>query len=606
MFIRSSSQKDRKSNNVYTTYRLVEGYRNSQGKVRQETLLNLGTHFSIPKSQWKLLANRIEELLCEQSSLLSLEPLLEKEAQRIVKLIAHKYAEIQARQRKAQLPQSSTDYQLLDVNSLQHQEVRHIGAEHVGYHAALQLHLEEALSSVGFNQKKTHLALASIIGRLVHPGSELSTHRYLQRQSSLDELIGTDFSSLSLKNFYSIADELLKHKEAIETALYRREKDLFQLEEVVTLYDITNTYFEGRACANTKARYGRSKEKRSDCPLVSLGLVIDSSGFPKKSEIFPGNVSEPGTLESMLKTLDATVNATVVMDAGFASEENIRWLKENQYTYIVVSRKRSLCIPEDPEAILVKESSSNKVSATLVNNDDTKELELYCHSEAKQAKTMEMHSKSEARFEDELQKLVHGLSKQKGVKKYDKINERIGRLKERYKRVAKHYFIDITPSDDKQKVFSITWKKTESSDQLAGFYCLRTNRTDLDEKTFWNIYTMLTEVEAAFRSLKTELGFRPVFHQKEARVDGHLFISLLAYHLLHTIRYQLKANHISTSWQGIRELLSTQMRITTTMMREDGKKLSIRKTALPTPEQLEIYTALGIDTTPGEAEKSIF
>ena len=281
MFIRSSSQKDRKSNNVYTTYRLVEGYRNSQGKVRQETLLNLGTHFSIPKSQWKLLANRIEELLCEQSSLLSLEPLLEKEAQRIAKLIAHKYAEIQARQRKAQLPQSSTDYQLLDVNSLQHQEVRHIGAEHVGYHAALQLHLEEVLSSVGLNQKKIHLALASIIGRLVHPGSELSTHRYLQRQSSLDELIGTDFSSLSLKNFYSIADELLKHKEAIETALYRREKDLFQLEEVVTLYDITNTYFEGRACANTKARYGRSKEKRSDCPLVSLGLVIDSSGFPK-------------------------------------------------------------------------------------------------------------------------------------------------------------------------------------------------------------------------------------------------------------------------------------------------------------------------------------
>ena len=117
---------------------------------------------------------------------------------------------------------------------------------------------------------------------------------------------------------------------------------------------------------------------------------------------------------------------------------------------------------------------------------------------------------------------------------------------------------------------------------------------------------MLTEVEAAFRSLKTELGFRPVFHQKEARVDGHLFISVLAYHLLHTIRYQLKANHISTSWQGIRELLSTQMRITTTMMCEDGKKLSIRKTALPTPEQLEIYTALGIDTTPGEAEKSIF
>ena len=272
----------------------------------------------------------------------------------------------------------------------------------------------------------------------------------------------------------------------------------------------------------------------------------------------------------------------------------------------MVSRKSSLSLPEDAQTILVKDAPHNKVSATLLKNEDTEELELYCHSEAKQAKTIAMHSKSEARFEDELQKLANGLTKKRGTKKYDKINERIGRLKERYKRVAKHYSIDIASDDEKQKVLSITWKKIELSNQSAGLYCLRTNRTDLDEKTFWGIYTMLTEVEAAFRSLKTELGFRPVFHQKEARVDAHLFISVLAYHLLHTIRYQLKANHIFTSWQGVRDLLSTQMRITTTMIREDGKKLSIRKTTLPTPEQLAIYTALGVDPTPGETEKSIF
>lgn len=603
MFIRTSSQKDRKTNKTYTTHRLVEGYRTADGKVRQETLLNLGTHFSIPKSQWKLLADRIEELLCEQGSLLSIEPALEKEAQRIAKLIAHKYSAIQARQEKAP---ASTDYHSLDVASLQHQEVRHVGAEHVGYHAALQLQLDDIIRSVGLNQKKTHLALASIIGRLVHPGSELNTHRYLKDQSSLDELIGTDFSNLSLKNFYNVADELLKHKDNIESALYCREKDLFHLDEVVTLYDITNTYFEGRACSNNKAHYGRSKEKRSDCPLVSLGLVLDGSGFPKKSDVFPGNISEPGTLESMLQSLGAVTSATVVMDAGFASEENIRWLKDKRYTYIVVSRKRSLHVPEDAQAVLVKDNPNNTVSATLVKNDDAGELELYCHSQAKQAKTIAMRSKSEARFEDALQKLVNGLSKKRGTKKYDKINERVGRLKERYKRVANRYSIEIVPDDDKQQVLNITWRKIKSSDSSAGLYCLRTNRMDLDEKAVWNIYTMLTEVEAAFRSLKTELGFRPVFHQKEARVDAHLFISVLAYHLLHTIRYQLKANHIFTGWQSIRDLLSTQMRITTTMMREDGKKLSIRKTTLPTPEQLSIYKALGVNSTPGETERSIF
>ena len=308
----------------------------------------------------------------------------------------------------------------------------------------------------------------------------------------------------------------------------------------------------------------------------------------------------------MLQSLGAAASATVVMDAGFASEENIRWLKDKRYTYIVVSRKRSLHVPEDAQAVLVKDNPNNTVSATLVKNDDAGELELYCHSQAKQAKTIAMRSKSEARFEDALQKLVNGLSKKRGTKKYNKINERVGRLKERYKRVANRYSIEIVPDDDKQQVLNITWRKIKSSDSSAGLYCLRTNRMDLDEKAVWNIYTMLTEVEAAFRSLKTELGFRPVFHQKEARVDAHLFISVLAYHLLHTIRYQLKANHIFTGWQSIRDLLSTQMRITTTMMREDGKKLSIRKTTLPTPEQLSIYKALEVNSTPGETERSIF
>ena len=272
----------------------------------------------------------------------------------------------------------------------------------------------------------------------------------------------------------------------------------------------------------------------------------------------------------------------------------------------MVSRKRSLHVPEDAQAVLVKDNPNNTVSATLVKNDDAGELELYCHSQAKQAKTIAMRSKSEDRFEDALQKLVNGLSKKRGTKKYEKINERVGRLKERYKRVANRYSIEIVPDDDKQQVLNITWRKIKSSDSSAGLYCLRTNRMDLDEKAVWNIYTMLTEVEAAFRSLKTELGFRPVFHQKEARVDAHLFISVLAYHLLHTIRYQLKANHIFTGWQSIRDLLSTQMRITTTMMREDGKKLSIRKTTLPTPEQLSIYKALEVNSTPGETERSIF
>ena len=601
MFIRKCERKNKKTQKAYTTYRLVDGYRNAQGKVRQELILNLGANFSVPQEQWKLLTDRIEELLSGQGSLLALSIDLEKEAQRITKIVRHKYADIQAmRTQSATTTPEEPDYQCVDINSIEHTDVRHTGAEALGVHAAKQLELESLLKQLGFNQKKCNLALASIIGRLVSPGSELSTHRYLTDQSALDELLGTNFSDLSRKNFYRIADDLLKHKTAIEEALFNRETTLFSLDQIVMLYDITNTYFEGRASHNIKAQYGRSKEKRSDCPLVSMGLVLDSSGFPQKSAILPGNVSEPKTAQTMLHNLNAKTNATVVMDAGFASEENIQWLQENNYHYIVVSRKAAPALPDDAENILVKESKNNQVKATIIRNKDEQEVLLYCHSQAKEAKSRAMLTKSELRFESELQKLASGLVKKTTTKKVDKINERIGRLKERYKRIASCYQIEVVA--DNGKAIDIKWQKKTKDDRL-GVYCLRSNRLDLDEKSLWQLYTTLTEVEASFRSLKTELGFRPVYHQKESRVDAHLFISLLAYHLLHTIRYQLKQHDINHSWQTLRQLFDTQLRLTSTMTIQGGKKLSLRKTTKATPDQLQIYKALSIHSEPGKIEK---
>ena len=501
-----------------------------------------------------------------------------------------------------------TDYQTVDLNSIEHQHIRKIGGEHVGYHAAIQLELDKVLSDCGFNQKQIHLALGSIISRLVHPGSELNTHRYLTEHSALDELMGIEFSNLPLQNLYQISDKLWKSKAAIEEKLYQREKDLFSLEDVVTLFDITNTYFEGRCLSNPKARHGRSKEKRGDCPLVALGMVLDSSGFPKKSEIFPGNVSEPKTLKDMLGTLGANKKVTVVMDAGIATEENIEWLKASGYHYIVVSRKRNLVMPENQETTLFKEEINNIVQVSLVKNEETQELELYCHSQAKEAKSKQMVSKAISRFEMELQKLADGLNKKSGTKKSEKILQRLGRLKEKHKKVA-HLYEVTTKMDEKNKnVLEITWQKNDEAldKKQSGIYCLRTNKTDLDEETFWNIYTMLTELEAAFRSLKSELGFRPVYHQKEERVDGHLFISVIAYHLLHTIRYQLKMHGIHESWETLREILDTQCRITTTLQLKSGKAVKIRKTSSPDTNQLAIYQALGINTHPGNTEKAYF
>ena len=293
------------------------------------------------------------------------------------------------------------------------------------------------------------------------------------------------------------------------------------------------------------------------------------------------------------------------MDAGFATEENISWLKEQGYQYIVVSRKKHSDIPEDANKVIVKEDKNNIVHARMVENKKTSELELYCHSSAKEAKSKKMIDEVSARYEEELQKLSDGLAKKGCTKKYDKVMEKIGRLKEKYKKVNKYYDIAINADEDNILAESITWKQRTDAinTESYGVYCLRTNVKDLDEKTFWNIYTMLTDLESAFRSLKSELGMRPVYHQKENRVDGHIFISILAYHLLHTIRYQLKQKGIHASWQTIRQVLQTHCRITTTLQLEENKSVTIRKTCSADSNQAIIYEALGIALNPGNTEK---
>jgi transposase len=375
--------------------------------------------------------------------------------------------------------------------------------------------------------------------------------------------------------------------------------------------------------------------------------VLDASGFPKKSRIFPGNVSEPATLKEMIDSLsgnddasqtdnEVTINhhdlpdhitlkttidqnlqtkpqttptpisqITIVMDAGIATENNIAYLKEHNYRYIVVSRNHNLTMP-DSKTIIVKEDPGNEVTAALVVNDQTDEVELYCHSQAKEAKASEILTKITQRYETELNKLHLGLTKPKATKQYDKILTKLGRLAEKYKTVHMLYNIAVIANQDKKDVIAIKYSRKENllHKKESGIYCLRSNRKDLDAKTLWETYTMLTDLEAAFRSLKSELGFRPVYHQKEARVDGHLFISILAYHLLHTIRYQLKQHDIHHSWESLRRILNRQFRVTSNLQLADGRSVNIRKTSAPNADQLAIYRALGISSMPGKVVKT--
>jgi transposase len=211
-------------------------------------------------------------------------------------------------------------------------------------------------------------------------------------------------------------------------------------------------------------------------------------------------------------------------------------------------------------------------------------------------------------LEEELQKLSAGLSKKGCLKKYDKVVEKTGRLKQKYSKASKNYQIIITKDEKTDNASHVTWElktPSDSPDSYPGVYCLRTSRDDLDESTLWRTYTMLTDLEAVFRSLKSELGLRPVFHQKTKRVSGHLFITLLAYHLVHTIRIQLKEKEIHTSWSDLRKQLQGQNRTTVTMKCENGNTLHIRKSTRPEPRQQKIYDAMNLSWTPGRTIKRI-
>lgn len=602
MYIRRTSIKSRKDGSQYYTYRLVESRRTEKG-VRQHTLLNLGVDFSLPRELWPELTKRTEDILLGQQSLVAIDCAIEKLAQGYASRIIASHQDVS--------DPDGIDYREIDLDTIEMSRPRSVGGEHVTLEALRFLGLDKKLKELGFNGPQTAASIGSIIGRACEPGSELATHEWLQERSGLGELIDYDYESLSLYGMYQISDQLLNKKAAIEQHLYEQERSLFGLRETITLYDLTNTYFEGQCKANALAAHGHSKEKRSDCPLVTLGLVLDSSGFPRRSHVYKGNVTESETLAEMIHGLEKDgastgPKPTVVMDAGIATEDNIAWLREHQYPYLVVSRKKHREFDE-ASSVVVKKDDECTVKVQKVFDKETQETLLYCHSTMREKKDQAIDDRFTNRFEENLQKLDNGLRKKRCLKKYDKVMVKIGRLRQQYSRVSRRYTIAVEKDNDGGNATKITWQRNPASnttDTYPGVYCLRTSQTDWDESTLWKTYTMLTDLEAVFRSLKSELGLRPVHHQTADRVSGHLFITLLAYHLIQAIRFRLKQVNIHNTWTSLRKLLSTQTRVTVSMQCKNGGTVHVRKSTRPEPKQQEIYSALGIKSHPGHAIKT--
>jgi transposase len=621
MFIRQTRTNSKITGEGYFTFRLVRGERVA-GKVRQITILNLGRNFALAQEHWPMLCSRLEQLLNPQSLLCSLNcpDKIERLAQRYYKQLIER-APMQAppvggassaAPTSENVPASTvvaggTDIQSVDVATLELSEPRAVGVEHVALHAIEQLGLVDKLTQLGINGVGRACILGNLIGRMAQPASELATWGWLQANSALGELLDVDFYALSHMRLYRASDMLMRQREAIESHVFGAVTQLFSLEETVTLYDLTNTYFEGQGQFNEKAQRGHSKENRTDCPLVTLGLVLDGSGFVRRSKTFEGNVSEGPTLQVMLSGLKAPQGALVIMDAGIATQANIDWLIQNQYRYLVVRRGGSRQF-DDGVAVATQSACGQTVRLQKCLSEDGTELELYCHSSGRQAKETAMTERFCKAFEAGLQKMADGLTTPRGEKNSQKLLVRIGRLKQKSRGASQHYTVELKSDESGNTAVALTWKQELVAGTMAthpGVYCLRTNLLDWDEQRLWQTYSTLTDIESVFRSLKGELGLRPIFHQKEGRTDGHLFITVLAYQCVQVIRKTLKEHGINDSWATLRNTMSVQQRVTVSMQRTDGRTVHVRKYTKAEPALLQIYQALGISASPGGTKKIV-
>ena len=632
MYIRAIVKKKEiisgKEKGVIKTYeylQLVETFRTPKGP-RQKLLLNLGP-LDIEKSEHKAFVKALE---CRLRGQINLIP--EKTNGKLQALVEVTYTRFLEKKSDTYVATEAQDFEQVDKKSYRSDNHVSVGGEYLCNTIWDSLRLSEWLKEQGVSERMIATMHTLVLGRLLAPSSELATYEWANTRSAVQEFQPGE--SMSLSQYYRAGDALFELKKKLETYLSQTERSLFNLTEKLVFYDLTNTYLEGQALSNKKAQRGRSKEKRSDCKLLTLGLIVDENGFAKHSELFSGNQAECKTLQDMIKSLEGETSVkgrTVVLDAGIATLENTQWLKSNGYHYI--ASHRGAC-PFELEELdrapfsLIRHNESKHIQISLQQKDHEGERFLVCHSTQREMTDSGIRSLQESRFLEALTYYKEGLSLPKRAKTFLKISEMIGRLKEKYSRIAKLYTIDILieqpPSDSldteplkldhkKSLVTTLTWKKNQpiydAEIATEGQYILRTDRLDLSQDEIWNTYIMLTRIEASFRSLKSHLGLRPNFHQLEDRADAHLFISVLAYHILHIIEFKLRNAQDHRSWNSIRIILSTHQRYSlhyNSLVENALVQNHLRLNSDPSIDHLAIYSVFNLDGRPFSFKAAAF
>jgi len=621
MFIREYKQTNKNTGEVYIKHKLVASVRTDKGP-RQRVVMPLGT-LTTPRIDWKRLAHALECRITGQQSLLGTHDAdLELLALKLVSnndlskslevLHESKLEEIEASQKEL----DRSRFVPIDFSSVRMKETRGLGAELLCMKAWEILGFTEILKKLRFSITSISLIMALLFGRMISPGSERHTIEWVQKRSALPEFPGvSDIRKCSKNRFYEVADDLYMHKERIEDMLYQREREFFpHSESTIYLYDLTNTYLEGHGLNNTLAARGHCKSKRYDCPLITLSLVVGDDGMPICSQIYKGNQSEPETMETMMGRLMQRLHGsqipvfkpTVAMDRGIATDENVKWLRDNGYHYIVIKReddseeyRRQFEGRRDAfELVSSKKSIYGDYNNVYIHKEpvDGDMCRILCFSEGKGRKEKAIVEKKGDPFLEDIENFRKSIRKGT-IKNPDKIADKLQRIIIKHERRSAKYVASLETVDGKITGISLI-KKTVEAEPLYGCYVIESSHAEMSAEEIWKLYMTLTRVESAFRSMKETLGMRPIYHQTAGRAAAHIFITVLAYHLLATIENLMTQQGDTRIWGTLRNVMSTLMRGTVTMRDDQGATYNLRLSGEPEDEHQDILNKLGISSLP--------
>jgi len=609
MFVKQIKKKNKNANKQYVYYRLVHTYKIGN-KVRHQNILSLGGLENLPRERHKALADRIEELVTGNSSSLfsdngrfdDIDPLAKHFAEKIIK---EKLFVPSPDKEKKISKEILNNIQEVDLESIEQIDSKEIGGEWLVKQAFDKLDIASILADAGLEGSQIDIAQMLLTGKLLHPSSELESERWLKENSGARELYSTK-EDISRYRLYGAADVMYQNKEAIEKGLYNKLCNLFSGRSKIVIYDLTNMHFTGQMLSSSKADFGRSKQKQTGSKLIGLALSIDSLGFVRYSKFYNGNISEPETFEDMLSDVVCQLDTRsekpiIVMDAGIATEDNLKIIRSSKYNYDYVCVSRT--VPKDftklsAKAESVSDNRGNKIELTKASAEGKDDCFLHIKSDQKLKKEVSIDNKLTLRLEAQLQDIKDKLPKKGTLKKAEKVHEKVGRIKAKLSKIGWLYDIKYTEDKEKGIVTDINWHRIKEREKPKGEYFLRYTNNTISESDIWDVYNMTRDVEAVFRCLKTDLKIRPIHHQKDKYIEPHIWLGIMAYQIVNYIRLGLKENNIDYSWTTIVEKMKSMQSSIVSMNNKENEKIYVKLCTRPTIDQQLIFDSLDFKHRP--------